>query len=253
MTPPVKLQLFNHWDPANPNDGRFRIECLTAAGPLTLSRRVKLTSHEQYLLLSVSRFSGASAPTHLEVRIDGDPVTDFDVPERVPNVVLDPLLLRLAAYRGREVLIEVIQTPTTDKSWVDWRGLGFAEYPTSTPWIPLEIKRAKSTGETIFSPLPDDSLLAAGKPADVDSYTVVAETELLGISAIRLEVLADARLAKQRAGTRGRRVVPADGLSRVGGAPWEARVIGARYAVESRPPTSRTPIRRSPARSIQIR
>ncbi len=119
------------------------------------------------------------------------PVTDFDVPERLPNVPLDPWLLSLAAYRGREVLIEIVQTPISDKSWVDWRGLSFAEYPTPTPWIPLDIKQVRSTGETIFSQQADDSVLASGKAADVDTYTVVAETELLGISAIRLEAISD--------------------------------------------------------------
>jgi hypothetical protein len=195
VTPPVKLQLFNHWDPSNPRDPRFRIECLSVGGPLAFSRRVKLTSRQQYLQLVASRSPGnTTTPSHVEVRIDGDPVTDFDVPERMPNVPFEPRLFPMAAYRGREVLVEVVQTPTSDKSWVDWRGLGFAEYPTPTPWVPLSIKHARSTGETIFNPMADDSVLAAGKPADIDTFTVVAETDLLGISAFRLEALADSHL-----------------------------------------------------------
>ena len=195
VTPPVKLQLFNRWDATNPRDTRFRTECQSVGGPVTFSRRVKLTSHQQYLQLAASRAPGnTTMPTHIEVRIDGDPVTDFDVAERMPNVLFEPRLLPLAAYRGREVLVEVVQIPSADKSWVDWRAMGFVEYPTPTPWIPLEIKQARSTGETIFNPLADDSVLAAGKPADVDTFTVVAETELLGISAFRLEAISDSRL-----------------------------------------------------------
>ena len=121
----------------------------------------------------------------------------------MPNLVIDPFLLRLAPYQGREVQIEIVQTPTTDKSWVDWRGLGFSEYPTSTPWVPVQIRQARSTGETIFSPLADGSILAAGKPSDVDTYSLIAETELLGVTALRLEAVADTRLPSGGPGRTG--------------------------------------------------
>ncbi len=203
IAPPIKLQLVSHWDPSNLDDARFRSECLCIGGPLTLSRRMKLTSREQYLLLAVSRSAGTATPSHFEIRIDGDPVTDFDVPERQPNVVVDPLLVPLAGYQGRDVQLDIVQTPTSDKSFVDWRGLGFREYPTQTPWVPLSIRRATSAGETIFNPLADDSILAAGRPADVDTYTLTAESELLNITALRLEAIADTRLPNGGPGRAG--------------------------------------------------
>jgi hypothetical protein len=190
----VKLQLANHWDNANPQNARYRLECLSIGGPLKLSRRVKLSARDRYLLLGVSRFADSSSASRIELRIDGNAVTEFDVPERRGVVPVDPLLFPLTAYHGREVLIELVQTPTSDKSWVDWRGLGLAEYTTATPWVPLATTVAKSAGETTLGVEPDGSLLASGKPADLDVYTVVAETELLGISALRLDVLTDSRL-----------------------------------------------------------
>ncbi len=189
----AKLRLANHWDPSDPLRAGYRIECMTTGGPLMLGRHIQLGSHEQYLLLSVSRFADTTGPSHIEIRIDGNPVTDFDLPERRAQVLLEPRLMSLAAYQGREVFIQIVQTPATDKSWVDWRSLEFVEYSTPTPWIPLDVTQARSAGETILSTLADGSLFPAGRQADLDTYSVLAETELLGITAFRLEAIADSR------------------------------------------------------------
>ena len=79
-------------------------------------------------------------------------------------------------------------------------GWNWSAYPTPTPWIPLVSREATASGETTLRRLADDSLLAAGKPADAETYTVVADTELLGISALRLEVLSDPRSPGSGAG-----------------------------------------------------
>jgi hypothetical protein len=89
------------------------------------------------------------------------------------------------------VRVEVLESAQSDKSWVDWRALDFVSFTTATPWIPLESKEAKSAGETTLRRLADDSLVAAGKAIDAETYTIVADTDLLGISAVRLEALAD--------------------------------------------------------------
>src|SRR5204863_8939900 len=47
-----------------------------------------------------------------------------------------------------------------------------------------------------FAPQDDASLLAGGKDVDNDTYTFTARTALKGITAIRLETLADDRLPK---------------------------------------------------------
>jgi hypothetical protein len=59
----------------------------------------------------------------------------------------------------------------------------------ATPWLPLEPREGSSLRGTRFVILNDHSVLAEGKTPENDTYTVVADTELEGISAVRLEVL----------------------------------------------------------------
>jgi hypothetical protein len=63
-------------------------------------------------------------------------------------------------------------------------------------WCVLHPDSAKSLGGATFSELPDGSLLAGGPSAERDTYTFVARTSLAGITAIRLEALADPSLVK---------------------------------------------------------
>ena len=60
-----------------------------------------------------------------------------------------------------------------------------------TGWLTLEAQAIQSEGGATFTPQADGSYLAAGKNADFDTYTFVADTNLQGISAIKLEALAD--------------------------------------------------------------
>jgi hypothetical protein len=66
-------------------------------------------------------------------------------------------------------------------------------------WVILDLQSAKSQGAT-FTAQDDGSLLAGGKDVDFDTYTFVAKTSLAGISAIRLETLADDSLPKKGPG-----------------------------------------------------
>ena len=60
-------------------------------------------------------------------------------------------------------------------------------------WTPLEIASAKSAAGAKLHREADDVVFAGGKRAK-DKYTIVAHTDLTGITAIRLEALADPRL-----------------------------------------------------------
>jgi hypothetical protein len=71
----------------------------------------------------------------------------------------------------------------------------------ATPvWTPLEVTRAVSTGGATLKRQADGSILATGRNPSPESYVVSARTELAGISAIRLEVLADLRLPSRGPG-----------------------------------------------------
>src|SRR5262249_44489275 len=59
------------------------------------------------------------------------------------------------------------------------------------PLVPVQ---CTSAGGATLIKLPDLSVLAGGKRPDVDTYTIVADTNLQGITGIQLEVLTDSSL-----------------------------------------------------------
>jgi WD40 repeat protein/mono/diheme cytochrome c family protein len=69
----------------------------------------------------------------------------------------------------------------------------------SVEWVPLGLKVLGGSSGTTLTRLPDRSIIASGK-AGVGTYTLAAETELKGITAIRLEVLTDDALPKKGPG-----------------------------------------------------
>ena len=65
---------------------------------------------------------------------------------------------------------------------------------TQAIWTVLEPATMKSAGGAVLSKEPDNSVLATGKNPSPEKYTITATTKLTGITAVRLEVLADRRL-----------------------------------------------------------
>jgi mono/diheme cytochrome c family protein len=72
--------------------------------------------------------------------------------------------------------------------------------PQSTvEWVPLGLKVLNASNGATLTRLPDRSILASGKTG-TGVYTLAAETELKGITAIRFEVLTDDSLPKKGPG-----------------------------------------------------
>src|SRR5262249_42237950 len=67
-------------------------------------------------------------------------------------------------------------------------------------WIALDPAEMKSSGGATLTKQPDGSILVSGKLSPTDTYTVTARTDLMGITAIRLEVLPDKSLPGQGPG-----------------------------------------------------
>jgi hypothetical protein len=67
-------------------------------------------------------------------------------------------------------------------------------------WVILDLEAPKSQGGAGFTAQNDGSLLVGGKDADFDIYTLQARTALKGITAIRLEAMADDSLPKRGPG-----------------------------------------------------
>ena len=64
----------------------------------------------------------------------------------------------------------------------------------SVEWTVLEPASFAATNGSTLTKQPDHSLLASGKRPETDTYTITTHTELKGITAVRLEVLADDNL-----------------------------------------------------------
>ena len=64
----------------------------------------------------------------------------------------------------------------------------------SSPWATLDVSTAQSTGGATLVKQPDGSVLSTGTNPAADIYTIVGQTDVKDIRAIRLEVLTDPSL-----------------------------------------------------------
>jgi hypothetical protein len=71
----------------------------------------------------------------------------------------------------------------------------------NTPaWTVLNASSFKSSGGATLAKEKDGSIFASGKNPEYETYTLTADTDLSGITAVRLEVMADPRLPAQGPG-----------------------------------------------------
>ena len=85
-------------------------------------------------------------------------------------------------------------------------------------WTPLELDRAVSAGGATLTRQKDGSILATGENSSPDTYTITASTSLLGITAVRLEVLPDREFTRPWSRPRSQRQLRPDRVSCHGGA-----------------------------------
>ncbi len=69
-----------------------------------------------------------------------------------------------------------------------------------TPWVVMDVASSVSAGGATLAKQADGSLLSIGKRPDKDTYTVVAHSDLKGITAVRLELLPDDSLPSKGPG-----------------------------------------------------
>jgi cytochrome c553 len=94
---------------------------------------------------------------------------------------------------------EALEMPARLEQWLSAR----PKPAKPAKWILLDPVSFKSHGGASFTKLDDGSLLAGGKTPDHDRYTFVVHTHHKGITAIRLEALADASLVRGGPGRAG--------------------------------------------------
>jgi hypothetical protein len=96
-----------------------------------------------------------------------------------------PLVAQLKRFEREELPGKLAQ----------WEATQSAAYRQAS-WRPLDIAEMKSAGGATLTKLNDGSILASGKNPDFDTYTFVAKAPLRGVTAIRLEALAQPGLVK---------------------------------------------------------
>lgn len=76
-----------------------------------------------------------------------------------------------------------------------WEAEG-ASLAKAAQWLVLDQAEARSAGGATFKKLEDGSFLATDKKPDNDTYTFVIQTDLVGMTGLRLEALTDPSLVK---------------------------------------------------------
>jgi hypothetical protein len=166
-------------------------QSLPARGETVLRRRLEISSATTHLVVGVSRT--ATSPSRVEIRIDGEAISEADVPERKPGAPVLPFVVPLVRFNGRGILVEVVHRGSDDKSFVEWAALG----PTGslgTRWQTLVPAAVASEGEASLLVRDDGSVLASGPSADKDVHTLEIDTDLERITGLRLEAIRDGSL-----------------------------------------------------------
>jgi hypothetical protein len=122
------------------------------------------------------------------VRAEMDVELDPDAPRRA-KMEFDAEQRKLAGALAR---YEAEQLPGKFDHWF----AAVRKEPKVPRWEILDLVEFKSEGGAKLIKQPDGSLLATGPNVEHDKYTLVARTHVAGITAIRLEALADPSLVK---------------------------------------------------------
>ncbi len=119
----------------------------------------------------------------------GNAVPMIPAPSALEQQKLDQLA---AAIREAETKLDA-PMPTVDAAQLDWERAAGKETPLA--WSTLEPGTLKSQGGTTLKKRPDGTILASGATPATEVYNVSAVTKLRSVSAIRVELLPDDRLA----------------------------------------------------------
>ncbi len=95
---------------------------------------------------------------------------------------------------------EKTKLPVRFAEWEKANGAAVLKTGESGQWMILDVAEMKSSGGATLTKQDDGSILASGKNPDFDTYTLVANTDLVGLTALRLEALSHPSLVKNGPG-----------------------------------------------------
>lgn len=117
----------NRWSTYDAKDQRYVTEIGSRVPFLTISKNLKVGPLQRFLVLAASRNVEGTTPAHLQVRVNGQTMGDFNIPERRDASEPDPILVPLDAYRNQQVRIEVSHMAGGPQALVEWQSAGFAD------------------------------------------------------------------------------------------------------------------------------
>ena len=127
-----------------------------------------------------------------EIDLDLDPAT-FKREKSAFDAEHAPLTASLSAF-------EKDKLPGRFSEWEKANAAGVLKMGDAGQWMILDVAESKSSGGTTLTKQDDGSILASGKNPDFDTYTLVANTDLVGLTALRLEALTHPSMVKNGPG-----------------------------------------------------
>ena len=95
---------------------------------------------------------------------------------------------------------EKTKLPPRFAEWEKANGADVLKTGESGQWMILDVAEMKSSGGATLAKQEDGSILATGQNPDFDTYTLVANTDLVGLTALRLEALSHPSMVKNGPG-----------------------------------------------------
>ncbi len=116
----------------------------------------------------------------------------FETDPKAHRIRRDLLAQQAAIQQREKSLMDTLLAPALQAEVTEWEKNLAAH--NSVVWTVLEPTTSQSAAGSTFTKQPDHSVLATGKRPEKDTYTLLAHSNLKGVTAVRLEVLADDNL-----------------------------------------------------------
>lgn len=123
------VSLVSRWDDAFPDAASYRMAIRPRERLLSLHRRAEIHPDNKWLVLAVSRLEKETAPTTLQIDVNGKSIGKFDVPVRRNRTAPVPVLVPLEDYLNEEIEIRILQLPGGPQAIVDWRAISLLAQP----------------------------------------------------------------------------------------------------------------------------
>lgn len=108
-------------DPLERPAPNFRPILKPLGGPIKLRRTVNVAEGRDALALHLRQIGGDAPLWNIEVSVRGHRLTELPIPSTTSSPTVCPVIIDLAAYRGREVEVQVKLIPRIEQTAIEWQ------------------------------------------------------------------------------------------------------------------------------------